>query len=95
VTKRTLADALRNAERLRNELPHLIQPSASDYDIVALAAELAAEQARHAETLQHNAEIGTQLTMALRLLRLSLDECDNETLDEIAAFLEAREGGKA
>jgi 5'-deoxynucleotidase YfbR-like HD superfamily hydrolase len=46
---RTLADALRNANRLRGELPLLIQPSASDYDIVTLADEIESLRSRLAD----------------------------------------------
>ena len=41
---RTLEQAKQNAERLRLELPHLIQPSATDYDMVLLADALAAAE---------------------------------------------------
>lgn len=37
---RTLLQATRNAERIRAELPHLIQPSNTDFDIVRLLDEL-------------------------------------------------------
>ena len=33
---RTLEQALQNAKRIERELPHLIQPSSSDYDMVIL-----------------------------------------------------------
>jgi hypothetical protein len=33
---RTLEQALQNAKRIERELPRLIQPSTSDYDIVIL-----------------------------------------------------------
>ena len=39
-------------------------------------------------------DLQRQLGEALRLLRLSLDECDNETLDEISMWLDAHGGGK-
>ena len=37
---REVSDALHNAERIRKELPLLIQPSASDRHLVALADEI-------------------------------------------------------
>lgn len=37
---RTLEDALRNAERLRREIPLLVQPGATCFDMVALADEV-------------------------------------------------------
>jgi hypothetical protein len=36
MTTRTLEDAIRNATRLEEELPYLIQPDNSDYDIILL-----------------------------------------------------------
>ena len=35
--RRTLKQALKNAERLRREIPRLIQPSNTDHDMVRLA----------------------------------------------------------
>lgn len=35
--RRTLKQALKNAERLRREIHHLVQPSATDYDMIRLA----------------------------------------------------------
>ena len=46
---RTLDIALRNAERLRQELPHLIQPSGTDIDMVILADEIKRLRAKLAE----------------------------------------------
>lgn len=37
---RTLEDALRNAERLRREIPLLVQPEDTAYDMVTLADEI-------------------------------------------------------
>lgn len=37
---RTLEDALINAERLRSELPHLVQPEATCYDMINMADEI-------------------------------------------------------
>lgn len=54
--KRTIELAIANAERLRLELPMLVQPSATDYDMVLLADEI--------EQLQ------TQLAAANRILSL-------------------------
>jgi hypothetical protein len=46
MSERTLEDAMRNSERLRNELPQLVQPTNSDYDMVRLADEVNRLQAK-------------------------------------------------
>jgi hypothetical protein len=40
IKPRTIQQAMANAERLRTELPHLIQPSSTYIDIVVLADEV-------------------------------------------------------
>lgn len=37
---RSFVEALANAERIRRELPHLIQPEQSSFDLVTLADEI-------------------------------------------------------
>ena len=38
--KRTLEQSLKNAERLREEIPQLIQPEPTEYDMILLADEV-------------------------------------------------------
>jgi len=40
ITYRPVHQALENADRIREELPFLIQPSQSNFDMVTLAAEV-------------------------------------------------------
>lgn len=40
MSERTVEDALRRAEKVRGEIPHLVQPESSAYDLVALADEV-------------------------------------------------------
>jgi len=40
IKPRTIQQAMANAERLRSEFPHLIQPSISDVDMIMLADEV-------------------------------------------------------
>jgi hypothetical protein len=54
---RTIDQALANAERLRAELPHLIQPSHSDLDMVILADEIKALRKELAHALAENTKV--------------------------------------
>ena len=40
MSERTLDDALTNASRISHELPHLVQPDSTAYDVITLANEV-------------------------------------------------------
>lgn len=48
---RTLKQAMKSSDKLKEELPHLIQPDNSDYDMVVLADEVKRLQAIEKEKM--------------------------------------------
>lgn len=55
---RTLDDALAHAEKVRIEIPQLVQPEPSAYDLVLLAAEVARLRAESARLMDESDAVG-------------------------------------
>jgi hypothetical protein len=95
---RTIEQALANAARIRDELPHLIQPSASDYDMVLLAARLAEAEVLMSEAWRRNESLRARLAAAEALLSIAGQELLIGMIDptatcypQIRAFLTPKE----